>query len=95
MAPKGVAVAVFMSTRTGSEGGSSSKELEHSRRPEMADRQQAEGRREEAGKVDVHRSGRRGKMLDRAAAGEGLRDGMEVEDDELEAALEHGGAAAR
>ena len=33
--------------------------------------------------------------LDRAAADEGLRDGMEVEDDELEAALEHGGAAAR
>ena len=31
---------------------------------------------------------------DTAAADEGLRDGMEVEDDELEAALEHGGAAA-
>ena len=46
----------------------------------MADRQQAEGRREEAGEVDVHGSGRRGKRLDRAAAGEGLRDGMEVEE---------------
>ena len=32
--------------------------------------------------------------LDRAEADEGLRDGKEVEDDELEAALEHGGAAA-
>ena len=29
--------------------------------------------------------------LDRVEADEGLRDGMEVEDDELEAALEHGG----
>ena len=67
MAPKGVAVAVFTSTRTGSEGGSSSREVEHSRRPEMADRQQAEGRREEAGEVDVHGSGRRSTRLDRAA----------------------------